>query len=421
MAKRSKPDDAPMLAGMDPTPDEPAHEPKPEPKPRAKAAKAAKTDEADEGGEAAKEPKARAAKAPAKAASKAPKARSGGGAISVDARMVVLAGSEVFLRELHTKTLREELIKIHGEVDLVRFDGDSASPAEVLDECRSMGLIARFKMVVVDNADEIVKDINRPLFERFAQGLAESDDAGCTLILRCDTWRAGKLDAYIEAVGAVVKCEPLKPPVAVNWAMTRASKRCSATLTPEAAATLVDRVGTDLGRLAGEISKLAAVALAAAVERLKIPAAELTAEQCVIDPSMVNRWVGLSREEEAWTIQAAMLHATPAEALTHLRELLDVSREPAQKISWAVTDLARKIHGAAAALRSGSNAGEVAGKLKLWGPAKDAVLGAASKANPGATLATFRTCVSLDKRSKSGFCSADEALERMVLSVSRRK
>lgn len=398
MAKRSKPDDAPMLSGM--TPDEPeAAAPKPA---RAKA----KADAP------AKEPKAKAPKA-AK-----PKS---GGAISTDARFLVLAGSEVFLRELHTKTLRDELIKIHGEVDLIRFDGDSATPAEVLDECRSMGLIARFKMVVVDNADEIVKEANRPLFERYAQSLAETDDAGCTLVLRCDTWRAGKLDALIESVGAVVKCDAQTPAAAINWAINRASKRNSATLTKEAAATLVDRVGTDLGRLAGEVSKLAAVALAAAVDRLKVPATELTAEQCVIDPGMVNRWVGLSREEEAWTIQAAMLHATPAEALTHLRELLDVSREPAQKISWAVTDLARKIHGATAALRTGSNANEVASKFRLWGPSKDAILGVASKANPASTLATLRTCVSLDKRSKSGFCSADEALERMVLSVSRKK
>lgn len=413
MAKRSKSDDTPMLgdamlSGM--TPDEPAHAPvqKPAAKSRAKAAKVEVTSDAP----------AKAAKP--KSAPKAPKSKSGG-AISADARMIVLAGSEVFLRELHTNTLREELVKIHGEVDLVRFDGDSATPAEVLDECRSMGLIARYKLVVVDNADEIVKDANRPLFERYAQALAESDDAGCTLVLRCTTWRAGKLDAFIEAVGAIVKCEPLTPAVAVGWAMTRASKRCSATLTKEAAAALVDRVGTDLGRLAGEISKLSAVALATAADRLKVPATELTAEQCVIDPGMVSRWVGLSREEEAWTIQAAMLHASPAEALTHLRELLDVSREPAQKISWAVTDLARKIHGATAAMRTGANANEVASKFRLWGPSKDAILGVASKANPASTLAMLRTCVSLDKRSKSGFCSAEEALERMVLSVSRRR
>lgn len=393
-----------MLSGM--TPDEP--EPAPAAVPKASPTA----------------PKPRG-KAKADAPSKAPKAsraKSGGG-ISVDARMIVLAGNEVFLRELHTKTLREELIKVHGEVDLVRFDGDSATPAEVLDECRSMGLIARFKMVVVDNADEIVKDANRPLFERYAQSLAESDpgDVGSVLVLRCTTWRGGKLEPMIEAVGAVVKCEPLTPAVAVGWAMTRASKRCSATLTKEAAAALVDRVGTNLGRLAAEISTLSAVALAAAADRLSVPATDLTAEQCVIDPGMVNRWVGLSREEEAWTIQAAMLHATPAQALTHLRELLDVSREPPQKVSWAVTDLARKIHGATAALRTGSNANEIASKFRLWGPSRDAILGAASKANPAETLATFRACVNLDKRSKSGFCSAEEALERMVLSVSRKK
>lgn len=415
MAKRSKPDDAPMLMGM--AADEPEAAPAAAPagsaKPRAKAAKVegGKTDAG----------KADGAKADAPAKPRATKARPAGAGPSPDSRFVVLAGSEVFLRELHTKTLREELAKIHGEVDVVRFDGDSATPAEVLDECRSMGLIARFKMVVVDNADEIVKDVNRPLFERYAQSLAESPEVGATLVLRCSTWRGGKLEPMIEAVGQVIKCEAPPPDVAVNWSINRASKRCAATLTREAAVTLVDRVGNDLGRLAAEIGTLSAVALAAAADRLKIPATEVTPEQCVIDPGMVNRWVGLSREEESWTIQAAMLHATPGEALTHLRELLDVSREPAQKISYSVTDLARKIHGVTAALRTGASANEVASKFKLWGPSRDAILGVASKSSPSTTLQTFRTCVTLDKRSKSGFCSAEEALERMVLSVSRAK
>lgn len=428
-AKSAADDAAPLLGGL--MPDAPAADAgptdaKPAPaKRRAATAKVDATSDAKTGAtpraadEAKPAPRARAAK------SKAEGGVGGGGGLNADARFIVLAGKEDLLRVLRTRQIRDTLTSAHGEIDVVRFDGDAATPAEVLDECRSFGLIARHKMVVVDRADQLVKGEARPLFERYALGLAEQgpSESGATLVLRCDTWLAGKLDAMIGAVGAIIKCEALTPAAAADWAVRRARKEHDAALDAQAAEMLVERLGTDLGRLSAEVAKLAAVAFGIQVARRRATGAtdlpDPATEPAPIGPELVARWTGVAREEDAWTIQAALLAATPGQALEYLRELLDVSREPAQKIAYSVLDLARKLHGATAALKAGANPQEVASKMKLWGPSRDAVLGFARNGSPTRTLAALRASVTLDKRAKSGFCDAETAVEGMVLALSQ--
>lgn len=311
----------------------------------------------------------------------------------------MLHGKQAFLRQLHTQTLRDALAKEHANVDTVMFDGESARPADVLDECRSFGLIAGYKLVIVDNADSLIKEDARPLFERFAQGLADGDEAGATLLLRSDTWRPGNLDKLIEKVGVVIKCEAPTEPEAAAWAVRRAKKRYDATLEPATASLLVERVGADLGRLDSELGKLAAAA----------------GEGNPITRDLVAQFVGVSRDEEVWGIQRTLLGADAPVALAHLRHVLDVSRHPPTLVSWALTDLARKLHAASRSLKQGAQPGALMKPLKLWGPSADALLGAARATSPDRALSLFRFCIEGDRRGKSGLGDPERTLEREVL------
>ena len=68
--------------------------------------------------------------------------------------VVILHGKDEFLRQQYTGQLKHELGEVHGSdgVQMVRFDGVTAQVADILDECRSMGLMAPHKLVVVDAA-----------------------------------------------------------------------------------------------------------------------------------------------------------------------------------------------------------------------------------------------------------------------------
>jgi DNA polymerase III delta subunit len=211
--------------------------------------------------------------------------------------MVVLHGVEDFLLQVYSNALREALAKEQGEIDVVTFNGETATAADILDECRSFGLIATHKLVLVDHADEVVKEENRALFERYAEGLIAADgEASATLVLRCKTWRAGKLDKLIEQVGTIKECREVTDAEAIKWAMERCKKRHSAELTREAADLLIARAGPSLGRIDSELGKLAAAA-----------GLDASGKTNPITPQVVAEFVKVSREEEIWAMQGTLL------------------------------------------------------------------------------------------------------------------
>lgn len=318
--------------------------------------------------------------------------------VTAACRVVLLHGKEYFLRTLYTQKLRELLAQQYGEIDTVSFDGMSCSAADVLDECRSFGLIAQHKLVTVDHASDLVKDEVRGMFENYCKAPSE----GATLVMRSDTWRPGNLDKIIESVGVIKPCDPLSDSTAMGWAQKRIAERYDAKIDAEALRLLVSRIGTDLSKLDSELAKLATAAGSGAT----------------VSARLVTQFVGVSREEEIWGIQQTLLGASAEQSLQHLRYILDVSREPPVRVMWALSDLARKLHGFCRGLRSGSNPEAVARALKVWGPAKDSLIAAAKRLPPARALRLFETCVEADLRQKSSLGDQERTLERVVFEFS---
>ena len=316
-------------------------------------------------------------------------------------RIVLLAGPNHFLAAEHTAALRDKLTEKIGEIEVVSFDGTTANVADVLDECRSFGLMQTHKLIVVDNAEQLVKGDNRPLVERYAQGPAEQ----ATLVLRAGgKWSKGKLDGMIEAVGEIKECGEVDIGIAHAWAVKRATKRHEATLERDAADLLIERVGADLGRLDSELGKLASAAATG-----KGPA--------TITRDLVVELVGKTREEEVWDLQSTLLGHGPEAALRQLGAVLGVSRQPPQLVGFAYLDLARKLHGAAVGARKNENPWKLATALKLWGPSKDAILDAGKRLNPTDTARVLADAVESDWRQKTGQADPERALEILTVRI----
>lgn len=314
-------------------------------------------------------------------------------------RVVLLPGPNHFLATEYTNQIKEACASAHGEVDVIHFEGSATTPADVLDECRSLGLLARHKVVVVDGADALVREANRPLVERYVQ----SPEPGATLVLRARKWYKGKLDDMIAKVGIVRPCEEVGEAQASAWATRRATKRHRATLEPGAADLLVERCGPDLGRLDSEIAKLASAGT---------PGPD---GQTPITLDLVRSMVGVSREEEAWDLQGAVLAGGPAGAIERLRHLTEVSRAPDVMLWWAVMDLTRKLHAAAWGLKQGQDRRQLAFSLKIFGPSQEAVLRAAAALGPTRAAEAISLAVESDARYKSGLGDAGRTLEVVTL------
>ncbi|TVQ61992.1 MAG: DNA polymerase III subunit delta [Phycisphaerales bacterium] len=316
-------------------------------------------------------------------------------------RIVVLHGPDAFLRAEHSAALVRVLEQSHGAVDVLHFAGGSSEAADVLDECRSFGLMATHKVVMVDDADQLIKEESRERFERYAAKPSE----GATLVLRSSRWHKGKLDGLIEAVGVLVKCEAPGEAQAVAWAIKRCAKRHGGVLTREAAELLVERVGVDLGRLHSELGKLAAAA-----------GLSPCGDAVPIDRALVAEFVGVSREESAFAIQDAVARRSAPEALTNLRDAVERSRESPVLVSWACMDVARKLHALACA---GRGATELAQAMRIW-PAdrQRALVQQAGRLGPAKTLAMLEAAVAGDHAQKSGLGRDPmRTLERLAVTL----
>lgn len=319
---------------------------------------------------------------------------------TAEMRVVVLHGKDEYLRHLQTKKLRSDLEERFERLDVRRFEGESASVADVLDECRSMGLLQQHALVIVDQADRFVNEQTRPALERYAS--APSEDA--TLLLRCDTWRKGNLDkAIASSGGGIVRCDEPSPGQAMQWAGVRAEKRYGATLERAAAEALIERLGADLGRIDAEVAKLAAMA----------GGAPITAE-------LVREQVGMTREEEGWALQGEIMTGDPERALRTLERICASSRGAEAFVSYVLIDLARKLHLMASLVEAGSNPGSAAGKARFWGPARDHAMGLARRLRTSETRAMLDEALDRDVRLKSGLFNGRRAVEATTLRFARR-
>jgi len=332
---------------------------------------------------------------------------------TADMRIVVLHGKEPFIRRERTRRLVAALEAVHGEIQRFEFDGQTAEVADVLDECRSYGLLQAHKLVVVDDADALITgrggeddeggsrkksagNPRRASLERYAA----SPVAEATLVLRSDTWRRGKLDSLIEACGAIIPCEPVTAAIAPRWCVQRCGARYDATIEPDAAAVLVERIGTDLGRLDMELMKLATS----------------VGPGGTIDRATVGSMTGMAREDAAWSIQQAVATGDPAVALGKLLELFEVSRVAEEPIAWSLLDLCRKIHGASAMLREGASPAEVGKALRLWPrEVQDLIVGLGRRIEPDTAAQLLRLALRTDARNKRGIGVPRRSLEAITL------
>lgn len=313
---------------------------------------------------------------------------------TADMRVVVLKGKELFLRQEGTQALRDALKERCGDVETLTFDGQTAQAADVLDECRSFGLMVTHKLVIVDNADEFLKEGTRELVQRYAESPSDS----ATLLLRADKWNRGNLDKAIEQVGAVIDCDEVDADTAFGWIGRRAQGRYGVSIAPDAARALIDRLGVGLQRLDTELAKLAVAA----------PEGRITLDQ-------VNELTGRSREEDMWSIQSELLVGDPTQALTHLRRILDgSSKDVSVPVTYAAVDLAKKLHAVCRGLADGAALPDIKSAHRLqWG--SDAIIGVARRMSPAAARDLLAAALEADARQKSGGGDPEVILESLAL------
>lgn len=304
-----------------------------------------------------------------------------------------LVGGDPFLQ---LQKLREVMSLLPGDVQRIDLDGERADLASVLDELRSFAMFGSGKAVVVRDADEFLSRYR----EQLEEYVASPSDSG-TLILRFTSLpKNQRIYKAIAKTGKIEECDPPKgAPALQKWVTQHAKAAHRIAIDPDAAATLVDLIGDDLGRLDTELAKLA-----------------IGAEGGRIVASQVGGEVSFQREQEMWDMTNELAAGQPAEALRRWRQLLHT--DPSVEFR-AVTWLGMWLEDVGTVLKSKRGRGPGTGKLQ-W-KYKDRMhqfLRTCDRLGEPGHARALDLLADLDHQSKSGVGEAATNVERFILDLS---
>ena len=309
-----------------------------------------------------------------------------------------LVGSDAFLQ---LQKLEQVLRQLPGDAQRTDADGEKAELADVLDELRSFAMFGGHKVVVVRNADAFLTRFREQLEEYVAH---PSDSA--TLILRLNSLPANqRIYKAIAKAGVIEDCNP--PKDLRRWITQHAKSAHGVNIDPDAAALLADLIGDDLGRLDGELAKLA---IGVATDKSGKPG--------TIGPDQVAGGVSFQRERQMWDMTNELAAGRPSEALRRWRQLIanDSSAE-FRAVTWLGIWL-ENVRKALAMKRKGVPPGTICQQLRIWPrDLHQPFMRTADTLGDRGVARALDLLAEVDLHSKSGVGDAATNVERFILEL----
>ncbi len=248
----------------------------------------------------------------------------------------VIHGQEMFLKHQALEEIVNRLLpEAERSMALSEYDAGSSMPgsAEVFDELRTLPFLAERRVVVIRDADGFISKYRNFLEDYFD----DPSDSG-TLVMECRSFPGNtKLAKKAKKIGEVVACEKPKPAQVGPWAMRRAKEAHGLQLDNQAAGALAEYIGEDLGRVDGELQKLALY----------------VGDRQRVTQEDVRALVGHTREEQVWGILEAVSKRDAARAIQLWEDVWQTDRAASAR---AIGGIAFKVRQVLKAKTSGGKA-----------------------------------------------------------------
>jgi DNA polymerase-3 subunit delta len=234
---------------------------------------------------------------------------------------------------------------------IAEFDGPAAELADVLDECRTMSLLASVRLVCVRDADAFVAEYREAL-EKYLQSPSPTG----VLVLVCTRWdKRWRLYKLVETIGRNVDCQsPVRAKIP-PWLIERARHEYGCELQAAAAQRLIELTGQELGRLDMDLAKLATY----------------VHPRQVIRPTDVDELVGATRAEKVFGITDAIGRRDAARALALWAQVLASDPDASYRAVGGLAYGFRKLAAAKRLLEQGKSPVEAAKMTGVYAPAAE--------------------------------------------------
>lgn len=224
--------------------------------------------------------------------------------------IVVVYGSENYLRHRVFEVVSEQVVGSNpdDEMSVVRFPGKTTDFVTVMDELRTVSMWGDRRLVVVEDADDFVKN-HRAALEKYLLSPAKKS----VLLLMVSSWPSNtKLAKSVAKEGLDLDCSPLKPADLLRWIPEQTRSVHKREIARDAAQLLIELVGAELTQIEQELAKLAT----------------FVGEQGSIGAEDVRKLVGGWKAETTWGMLDAIRDGNVDLALHLLDKLLTEGEHP---------------------------------------------------------------------------------------------
>ncbi len=311
----------------------------------------------------------------------------------------VIAGRDAFFAGNELARLLEKLLGPEpDQMSLLILDANNAEAADVFDELRTLPFLSKIRVVVIKQADDFIT-ANRKLLERYFEN---PSDTG-VLIMTVSSWRSNtKLAAKLEKVGKLISIGEIKPNELSVFAGEYCTSRHGKQMNSTAAKLLVELVGDDPGRLAGEIDKLATY-----VGQAKA----ITAQD-------IEKLVGHGRIYGAFDVIDAMIAGKTDQALGKLRMMFEMNRDARYTVIGAFAYHFRKMFAARSMLEKGMNEYAIAKKAGIW-ENQQQFFGQIRRVSIEQLAGIICELAQIDYKTKTGQATAQSAVTNLVVRTAK--
>ena len=308
----------------------------------------------------------------------------------------VISGKDKFLVSKSCGDLIDKLLPPDKRpLALYQPEEDKAELAEVLDELRTVPFLAERRVVLITNAGKFISD-NRQSLERYFDDPAPKG----VLVMTSDSWPSNtRLAKKLKKIGEHISRD-VKPWEMADYAVGYAKSEHGKKLSKQAASLLIELAGDDIGRICGEIDKLALY----------------SAKQEAISPQSIEELVGRNRMFNVFTVIDAMAAGQKEKAIERLRNMFANDKNAEYSAVGAFAFHFRKIFKAKVLLEKGVNSYQVLKQLRVYGDKKAFIrqVNHMTLKKCGCVIARLAR---IDCEMKTGRTTGLSALERLVINI----
>ena len=165
-------------------------------------------------------------------------------------QIYLLCGDEAYLRRQYRDRIKDALM---GEGDLMNlhcFEGKGIEPGEVIDLAETMPFLAERRVLVIENSGFLKKG-----GEALAEYLAEPAPTAFFVFVEAEIDKRSKLYKAVSTKGRIIDCKTPDEAMLKRWILELFTKE-GKKITQRDLDFFLDKTGTDMENIRGEVEKL---------------------------------------------------------------------------------------------------------------------------------------------------------------------